>query len=84
MALDLSTTAQRLSSIRMHACEPYLIRSAGPRSRFDCFAGTRRVYQRYLLHCGRLAASPPTPFSELRRELSGFQVHMVVGATCAH
>jgi len=27
-----------------------------PRSRFHCFAGTRRVYQRYLLHCGRLAS----------------------------
>jgi hypothetical protein len=43
-----------------------------PRSRFHCFAGTRRVYQRYLLHCGRLAAPTPSRFSELRSEYAEF------------
>ncbi len=43
-----------------------------PRSRFHCFAGTRRAYQRYLFHCGRLAAARPSRFGELRREYAEF------------
>ncbi len=36
------------------------------------FAGTRRAYQRYLLHCGRLRPEPTTRFSEVRREYAQF------------
>lgn len=39
-----------------------------PRSRFHCFAGTRRAYQRFLLACGRLRVSKSDDrFGQLRR-----------------
>jgi len=46
-----------------------------PRSRFHRFAGTRRVYQRFLLASGRLdAAVPRDRFSDLRQQYDQYLV----------
>ncbi|MFC1335885.1 MAG: tyrosine-type recombinase/integrase [gamma proteobacterium symbiont of Clathrolucina costata] len=42
-------------------------RERQPRSRFFVFAGTRRVYTRYLRAQGRLVAAPQPPFEDLIR-----------------
>ena len=40
-------------------------RERKPQSRFFCFAGTRRAYERYLRAAGRLVAEPPGPYADI-------------------
>jgi site-specific recombinase XerD len=62
-------------------------RERRPRSRFDCFAGTRRAYTRYLIAQGRLVREREAPNEDIVRRYDQYLIDvrgLSVSARCHH
>jgi integrase/recombinase XerD len=62
-------------------------RERHPRSRFHCFAGTRRAYTRYLSAQGRLVREPEAPNEDIFRRYNHYLIDvrgLSVSARCHH
>jgi integrase len=62
-------------------------RERHPRSRFHCFAGTRRAYTRYLSARGRLVREPDAPNEDIVRRYDQYLIDvrgLSVSARCHH
>lgn len=62
-------------------------RERHPRSRFHCFAGTRRAYTRYLSAQGRLVREPDAPNEDIVRRYDQYLIDvrgLSVSARCHH